>query len=324
MNPSDHIYIAGHRGMVGSAILRLLEKKGYNNICTASKEELDLRDSEQVETFFHKNKPDYVFLAAAKVGGIQANIDDPVAFLSDNIMIQNNIITQCFLNKVKKILYLGSSCIYPKECPQPMKEESLLTGPLEPTNEGYALAKIIGFKLLQYYNRQYGMSFVSPMPCNLYGPGDSFDLKTSHVLSALVKRFVDSVNENKNEVELFGSGIARREFMHVDDLAEACLILMQNFSKPELINIGWGKDISIKELAYLVAEKANYKGLIKFDHSKPDGMLRKCLDIQKMHEIGFKPKIGLDEGISQMIRIYNSGLENCNDLNHTPCPTIKK
>jgi len=306
MNKSALIYVAGHRGMVGSAILRLLQNKGYNNLLFAEKQKLDLRDPIQVEKFFNKNKPDYVFFAAAKVGGIQANIEDPVGFLYDNLMIQNNIINQCFHYKIKKILYLGSSCIYPRECPQPMKEEYLLTGPLEPTNEGYALAKITGFKLLKYYHLQYDMSFVSPMPCNLYGPGDSFDLKKSHVLSALVKRFVDATDEGKNEVTLYGSGIARREFMHVDDLAEACFVLMQEYDRPELINIGWGKDISIKELAYLIAKKILYPGIIKFDTEKPDGMLRKCLDIHKMNDIGFTPKISLDEGISQMIQLYKS------------------
>jgi len=304
MNKSDLIFVAGHCGMVGSAILRLLKAEGFNNLLTVEKKQLDLRDSLQVENFFAKNKPDYVFLAAAKVGGIQANIKDPVGFLNDNLLIQNNIINQCHKYRIKKILYLGSSCIYPKDCPQPMKEEYLMTGPLETTNEGYALAKITGFKLLKYYNMQYGMSFVSPMPCNLYGPGDSFDLQKSHVLSALVKRFVDAIDESKDEVILFGSGIARREFMHVDDLADACLFLMQEYDDTDLINIGWGKDISIKELAYLIAQKTNYKGIISFDTSKPDGMLRKCLDISKINLLGYRPKITLDEGISQMIQMY--------------------
>jgi len=312
MDKTNTIFIAGHQGMVGSAIYKNLNSKGYNNLILADKRELDLRDTRAVEFFFNKNKPDYVFLAAAKVGGIQSNIEDPVGFLYDNLMIQNNVISQCFYHKVKKILFLGSSCIYPKECPQPMKEEYLLTGPLEPTNEGYALAKITGYKLLQYYRRQYNMPFVCPMPCNLYGPGDSFDIKKSHVLSALIKRFVDATDKGKKVVTLLGSGVARREFMHVDDLAEACFVLMKCNNKSDIINIGWDKDISIKELAYLIAEQTNYLGEIRFDFKHPDGMLLKRLEVSKMINIGFTPKISLKQGISEMVQIYKTIKEQNN------------
>ena len=304
MKKTDRIYIAGHHGMVGSAIQRHLQLKGYDNIVTASRNELDLRDAKSAGEFFREERPDYVFLAAARVGGIQANIDNPVDFLHDNLMIQNNVIRQCHLNKVKKVLFLASSCVYPRECAQPMKEEYLLTGPLEPTNEGYSLAKIAGLKLLEYYHKQYGLASVNPVPCNIYGPNDNFDVKKAHVLSSLVRRFVDAVEEDTSEVTLWGSGIARREFMHVDDLAEACLFLMNNHDSHEPINVGWGVDVSINELAHMMAEQIGYKGEIKWDTSKPDGMPRKCLDTSRMETLGFEPRISLKEGISRMIQYY--------------------
>lgn len=306
MNKNDRIYIAGHQGMVGSAILRGLEREGYNSLFTIPREELDLTCAESVEDFFAQKKPDYVFLTAAKVGGIQANIDQPVEFLRENLMIQNNVIDQCYKHKVKKLLFLGSSCIYPRECPQPMKEEYLMTGPLEPTNEGYALAKIAGVRLVQYYNFQYGLKGICPVSCNLYGPNDSFDFDKSHVLSALVRRFVDAIDEENYEVALWGSGAARREFMHVDDLVRALFFLMEKWDSAEIINVGWGEDISIKELATLITEKTNYPGKIIWDTSKPDGMPRKCLDVSKLRALGFRPTISLQDGIEAVIKEYRS------------------
>lgn len=306
MNKNDRIYIAGHQGMVGSAILRGLEREGYNSLVTVPREELDLTCAESVEDFFAQKKPDYVFLTAAKVGGIQANIDQPVEFLRENLMIQNNVIDQCYKHKVKKLLFLGSSCIYPRECPQPMKEEYLMTGPLEPTNEGYALAKIAGVRLVQYYNFQYGLKSICPVSCNLYGPNDSFDFDKSHVLSALVRRFVDAIDEENYEVALWGSGAARREFMHVDDLVRALFFLMEKWDSAEIINVGWGTDVSIKELATLIAEKTNYPGKIIWDTSRPDGMPRKCLDVSKLRALGFRPTISLQDGIEAVIKEYRS------------------
>lgn len=303
-NQNSRIYIAGHNGMVGSAILRLLQKNGYLNLITRRSKDLDLRNSHQVDNFFRSEKPEFVFQAAAKVGGIQANIKEPASFLYDNLMIHSNIIHQSYIHKVKKILILGSSCIYPKDCKQPMKEEYLLSGKLEPTNEGYALAKIVALKQAEYYQKQYGLRSISVMPPNLYGPNDSFDPNKSHVLSALVRRFVDAVDDNINEVVVWGSGVARREFMHVDDLAELLLFLMKNYEKHEFINVGWGTDISIKELAEKIADQTGYQGKITWDTSKPDGMLRKCMDISKCKSLGYQPKISLGQGIEYMIRYY--------------------
>ncbi|MGA2162796.1 MAG: GDP-L-fucose synthase [Methanoregula sp.] len=309
-NQNSTIYVAGHNGMVGSAIMRLLQTRGFDKIITRSSKELDLRDGNQVGDFLRIKKPEFIFLAAAKVGGIQANSIAPASFLYDNLMIQANIIHQSYLHGVKKILVLGSSCIYPKDCPQPMKEGYLLSGKLEPTNEGYALAKIVALKQAEYYQKQYGFNAISVMPPNLYGPNDSFDLGKSHVLSALVRRFVDAVDTNNNEITLWGSGSARREFMHVDDLAEALLFFMQNYNDPEFINIGWGADISIKELAEKIAYKTGYRGKILWDLSKPDGMLRKCMDVSKSNSLGYHPKISLDEGISYMIEYYKQQKRN--------------
>lgn len=303
-NQNSKIYVAGHNGMVGSAIVRLLKEKGYDNLITRTSKDLDLRDSHQIDAFFKSEKPEFVFQAAAKVGGIQANINEPASFLYDNLMIHSNIIHQSYVHNVKKILILGSSCIYPKDCIQPMKEEYLLSGKLEPTNEGYALAKIVALKLAEYYQKQYGMRAISVMPPNLYGPNDSFDSCKSHVLSALVRRFVDATDDNNNEVIVWGSGSARREFMYVDDLAEFLLFLMKNYEKPEFINVGWGTDISIKELAEKIASKTRYKGKITWDTSKPDGMLRKCMDVSKCNSLGYQPKISLDRGIEYMVGYY--------------------
>lgn len=304
MNKKDKIYIAGHKGMVGSAILRELIGNGYENIITSDFSRLDLRIQLLVDDFFKENKPDYVFLAAAKVGGIQANKSYPADFLYDNLMIQNNIFNFSLKHQVKKLLFLGTSCIYPKECPQPMKEEYLLTGPLEPTNEGYALAKIAGLKMAEYFYNQYGFKSICPMPSNLYGPNDSFDPKHSHVLSALVKKFIDAEDDNLPSVTLWGSGIARREFLHVNDLAHIVVELMNNVETPEIINIGSGTDISIEELANLIAKKVEYMGKILWDTSMPDGMLRKCMDIGKMRSMGFEAKISLNEGINGVIDAY--------------------
>ncbi len=296
--------------MVGSAICAELKQSGFKNIAARTSAELDLRNSQEVEKFFCEEKPDYVFLAAAKVGGININSKEPASFLYDNLMISANVIHQSYLHSVKKLCYLGSSCIYPRECPQPMKEEYLMTGPFEPTNEGYAVAKFAGYKLAYFYAKQYGMKNISIMPCNLYGKGDNFDLEKSHVLSALVKRFSDAAAEGRKELTLWGTGSARREFMNVSDVAKAALLLMDKWNSPDIINVGTGEDISIKELADKIAKFAGFTGRILWDNSKPDGMLRKCLDVSKMSALGFKPEISLDEGIEEMIRNYRSAM-NC-------------
>jgi len=298
--------MSGHRGMVGSAIERKLRKEGYNNIVTRTSQELDLRNQKAVCKFFEKEKPEYVILAAAKVGGIQANVKRPAEFLYDNLQIQNNIIHQAHINKVKKLVFLGSSCIYPRDSLQPMKEEYILSGKLEPTNEAYAIAKIAGLKLCQSYKKQFGFNCISVMPCNLYGPNDSFDLESSHVLSALVKRFCDAKSLGLKEITLWGSGNARREFMHVDDLAIAIRLLIDIYDDSEIINVGWGTDVSIKELAELISLKTGFQGEIKWDSNKPDGMLKKCMDVAKMKSYGFMPKIGLVEGVEEMIVKYQN------------------
>jgi len=304
MQKTDKIYIAGHNGMVGSAILRQLQDQGFNNLLTINHAHLDLMDKSAVAAFLKKEQPDIVVLAAAKVGGIGANIESPAQFLYENLEIQNNVIHLSYLNGVRKLLFLGSSCIYPRVCPQPIKEECLLTGSLEPTNEGYALAKISGLKMLEFYKKQYGFNGISVMPCNLYGPNDSFDPQHSHVLSALVKKFVDAMDIQSQNVTIWGSGVARREFMHVDDLARAVVFLLQTYDNDDFINIGTGYDISIKELAEMIIKKVNYGGKVTWDTSKPDGMLKKCLDISKLNALGFEANISLEEGISQMIEYY--------------------
>lgn len=306
MNKNSKIYIAGHRGMVGSAIARKLKAEGFSNIVVRQSSELDLRDPRAVENFFRQEQPEYVVLAAAKVGGIQANINNPGIFLYDNLMIQNNVIHAAYTAGVKKLLFLGSSCIYPKQAPQPMKEEYLLTGKLEPTNEGYALAKIAGIKLLESYRKQYGFQGISLMPCNLYGPNDSFDLQHSHVLSALVRRFSDAVDDGVGEIELWGTGEARREFMHVDDLADAAYYFMETYDGVDFLNVGWGDDVSIRELAELIAGKTGYTGNIKWDAGKPNGMMRKCMDVTRMRALGYQPRITLEKGVDEMIRLYRN------------------
>ena len=309
MEQTAKIYIAGHRGMVGSGIERKLKKEGYNNIVTRTSSELDLRNQQAVNDFFEKEKPTYVILAAAKVGGINANISYPVDFLYDNLMIQNNVIKSANNNSSKKILFLGSSCIYPRNSIQPLKEEYVMQGELEPTNEGYALAKIAGIKLLEAYSKQFDSEYIVINPCNLYGLNDSFDLEHSHVLSAMVKKFVDAVADPRvKEVFIWGSGIARREFMNVDDLADAVFFYMKSEEKINFINIGPGVDISIRELAELISKKVGYEGKLIFDNTKPDGMLRKCLDVTKMKNSGFYPQISLSEGIDQVINLYKKTL----------------
>ena len=306
MNKNKKIYIAGHNGMVGSATLRLMQQEGFTSLVYRSSKELNLTNQAAVHAFFETEKPEVVILAAAKVGGIQANIDNPATFLIDNLQIQNNICEAALKNGVEKLVFLGSSCIYPKECPQPMKEDYLLTGKLEPTNEGYALAKIAGLKLLEGMYKQYGFNSISLMPCNLYGPNDSFDLKHSHVLSALVKRFTDAADNNDADITLWGTGIARREFLHVDDVARAIVFMMEHYNSPNFINIGCGTDVSIKELAEMIAQKTGFKGQIKWDSTKPDGMLKKCMDVSRMKELGFEPSITLEQGVDQMIEIYKT------------------
>lgn len=308
MEKNSKIYIAGHNGMVGSAIVRELRASGYENLIMADRKQLDLLDQSAVGAFFEQHRPEYVFLAAAKVGGIKANRDNPADFLYDNLEIQNNIFHFAHCYGVKKLLFLGSSCIYPKDCPQPMKEEYLLTGKLEPTNEGYAIAKIAGLKMAEYFHSQYGMGAISLMPCNLYGPNDSFDPEHSHVLSALVKKFTDAQINGIESVTLWGSGQARREFMHVDDLARISVEMMENYDDPAFVNIGSGRDISIKELAELIAAKTGYAGEIVWDTTMPDGMMKKCMDVSKMNEFGLYTTIALEDGVMQMIASYKATL----------------
>jgi len=306
LNKDDKIYVSGHTGMAGSAIVRKLRSEGFKNLLLCSRSALDLMDLAAVKKFFKEYKPDYVILAAAKVGGIQANIRQPVEFLLDNITIQNNIINQSYNNGVKKIVFLGSSCIYPKDCLQPMKEEYLLTGELEPTNEGYALAKIAGLKLLEFYKKQYGFQSLSLMPCNLYGTNDSFNIEQAHVLSSLVKKFSDAKKNHLEEVTVWGTGISRREFMHVDDLANAILYLMEHYDSSNFINVGWGKDVSIRELAEMISKEIGFEGKIYWDTTKPDGMRRKCMNVSKMKAAGFNPNISLTSGIKQTIMEYKN------------------
>lgn len=297
MQTDAKIYIAGHRGMVGSAISRRLQKAGFTNFVTRTSAELDLRNQGAVADFFAAEKPDYVFLAAARVGGIHANNTFRGEFLYDNLMIQNNIIHQSYLNGVKKLLFLGSSCIYPKMAPQPLKEDYLLTGGLEPTNEPYAIAKIAGIKLCDAYRSQYGCNFISVMPTNLYGPNDNYDLNNSHVLPALIRKFHEAKLAGQSSVTMWGTGTPRREFLHADDLADACYFLMQEYSEPGLVNIGVGDDIPIKDLALLIQQVVGYEGNIEHDLSKPDGTPRKLMDVTKLHSLGWKHTIELEDGL---------------------------
>lgn len=299
MNKNDKIYIAGHRGMVGSAILRRLQKDGFDNFAYSNSKELDLRNQTAVANFFSKEKPDYVFLAAAKVGGIGANNTYRAEFLYDNLMIQSNVIHQAYVHGVKKLMFLGSSCIYPKLAPQPLKEDYLLTGSLEPTNEPYAVAKISGIKMCEEYRFQYDCNFISVMPTNLYGTNDNYDLKNSHVLPALLRKFHEAKQNNTPTVEVWGTGSPLREFLHVDDLADACYFLMKNYDEKEFLNIGTGKDISIKDLALLIKEVVGYGGELRFDSTKPDGTPRKLMDVNKLHQLGWQHNIELKEGIEK-------------------------
>jgi GDP-L-fucose synthase len=297
MEKSDKIYVAGHRGMVGSAIVRNLKSKGFTNIVTRTSSELDLRNQGAVSHFFAQEKPKFVFLAAAKVGGIQANNTYRAEFLYDNLMIATNVIQSAYEHKVQKLLFLGSSCIYPKMAPQPMNEDSLLTGTLEPTNEPYAIAKIAGIKLCETYREQYDCNFISAMPTNLYGPNDNYDLQNSHVLPALLRKFHAAKEEGSDSVECWGSGSPKREFLHVDDLAEACFFLMENYNEKQFVNIGTGEDLSIKELAETIQKIVGYEGEIDWNTDKPDGTPRKLMDVSKINNLGWKHKIALEEGI---------------------------
>jgi GDP-L-fucose synthase len=297
MQKESKIFVAGHRGLVGSAILRKLENDGYTNLIYRTSSELDLRNQKEVIDFFESEQPEYVFLAAAKVGGIVANNTYPADFIRDNLLIQTNIIDASYQFGVKKLLFLGSTCIYPKLAPQPMKEEYLLTGELEPTNEAYAIAKIAGIKMCQSYNRQYGTKYISVMPTNLYGPNDNFDLNSSHVLPALIRKFHEAKESNAPYVEVWGTGSPKREFLYSDDLADACVFLMNTYEGNDIVNIGVGKDISIKELAELVKEVTGYQGTIQFDTSKPDGTPRKLVDVSRLHSLGWKENISLQEGL---------------------------
>ena len=299
MNKTSKIFIAGHNGMVGSAILRNLQDKGFSNFVLKSSKELDLRDAKAVADFFEEEKPEFVFLAAAKVGGIVANNTYRADFLYENLMIQNNVIHEAYKNKVEKLLFLGSSCIYPKLAPQPLKEEYLLTGILEPTNEPYAIAKIAGIKMCDAYRSQYGCNFISVMPTNLYGPNDNYDLQNSHVLPAMIRKFHEA-KLNATSVELRGTGSPTREFLHADDMAEACVSLKANYNEPGLVNIGTGEDLSIKELAEMIQKITKFEGEIIWDHTKPDGTPRKLMDVSKLHTLGWKHKIALEEGITKV------------------------
>lgn len=297
MQKNSRIYVAGHRGMVGSAIVRLLEAKGFTNILTSTSTETDLRNQAQVNAFFEKNKPEYVFMAAAKVGGIHSNNTYRAEFLYDNLMIEANIIEASRKNEVEKLLFLGSSCIYPKMAPQPIREEHLLTGTLEYTNEPYAIAKIAGIKLCEAYRDQYGCNFISVMPTNLYGPNDNYDLNNSHVLPAMIRKFHEAKKNGSASVVIWGTGTPRREFMHVDDLADACFFLMENYNEKEFVNIGFGEDITILDLAKLVKDTVGYEGDIIHDLTKPDGTPRKLMDSSKLNGLGWKPATTLAEGI---------------------------
>ena len=307
MQKSEKIFIAGHGGMVGSAITRALEARGFSNLVKRSRAELDLAGARAVADFFQKEKPEIVIFAAAKVGGIKANNDFPVEFLIDNLRIQTNIISGAYENGTRKLLFLGSSCIYPKHAPQPISESALLTGPLEPTNDAYAIAKIAGVKLCQAYAREYGANFISAMPTNLYGPNDNFDLETSHVLAALLRKAHEAKTKRARELEVWGTGTPCREFLHVDDCASACLFMLEKYDSPEIVNVGCGEDISIRELAELVCDVVGFKGELTWDKTKPDGTPRKLLDVSKLRGLGWTPTIPLRDGIA---RTYDWFLKN--------------
>jgi GDP-L-fucose synthase len=308
MNKHSKIYVAGHRGMVGSAIVRKLRHEGFDNIIVRTHQELDLKDQAAVSEFFAAEKPDYVILAAARVGGIHANNVYRAEFIYDNLIIEANVIHQSYVNKVKKLLFLGSSCIYPKMAPQPLKEEYLLTGPLEHTNEPYAVAKIAGIKLCEAYRAQYGCDFISAMPTNLYGPNDNYDLENAHVLPSLLRKFHEARVDNKPFVEIWGSGTPMREFLHVDDLADACYFLLNNYSSGDTINVGTGTDISIRDLAMMIKKITGYTGELVFNTSKPDGTPKKLLDVSKLTQAGFTYKINLEEGITRVYEEYKKDI----------------
>ena len=308
MDKSEKIFVAGHHGMVGSALVRRLKSEGFSNLLVRDRSKLDLRDESAVTKFFAQEKPALVILAAAKVGGIKANNDFPVEFLLENLRIQNNVIHAAYENGARKLLFLGSSCIYPKFAPQPIPETALLSGPLEPTNEAYAIAKIAGIKLCQAYAREYGANFISVMPTNLYGPNDNFDLETSHVLAALLRKAHEAKTWKDRKLIVWGSGKPRREFLHVDDLASACLLLLEKYDSSEIINVGCGEDISIRELAELICEVVGFEGDLAWDVTKPDGTPRKLLDVSKLRALGWKPSIPLRDGIA---RTYEWFLANC-------------
>jgi GDP-L-fucose synthase len=297
MKPGDAIYVAGHRGMVGAALVRLLRARGFTNLLLRTRAELDLCNADAVRAFYEKCRPDYVLVAAAKVGGIGANSKQPVEFLSENLQIEINLINAAYASHVKKLLFLGSSCIYPRLAPQPIKEDALLTSSLEPTNEAYALAKICGIRLCQAYAREYGANYIFAMPTNLYGPEDNFDLETSHVLPALIHKFHLAKEKAQPSLTLWGTGGAYREFLHVDDLAQACLFLMETYDSPELVNVGCGHDITIRELAGMVGKVVGYSGQIEWDATKPDGTPRKLLDVSKLNQLGWKAAIPLEQGL---------------------------
>jgi len=307
MKPTDKIYVAGHTGLVGSAVIRLLQARGFSNLLTRSRSEVDLRDQQAVRDLFADEKPELVILAAAKVGGIKANFDAPVEFLVENLQIQNNVIRAAHEAGARKLLFLGSSCIYPKFAPQPIPESALLSGSLEPTNEAYAIAKIAGIKLCQAFSREYDANFISVMSTNLYGPGDDFDLETSHVLAALLRKAHEAKMSGAGEMIVWGTGTPRREFLHVDDLAAAVLFLLEQYNSSEIINVGCGEDISIRELAELICEVVGFRGELRWDRSKPDGTPRKLLDISRIKNLGWKPTIALRDGIA---RFYEWFLDN--------------
>lgn len=306
MELNARIFVAGHRGMVGSAICRKLNELGYNHLILKTSAQLDLKNQQAVQHFFETEKPEYVFLAAAKVGGIHANNVYRAEFLYDNLMIETNVIHSSYEHGVKKLMFLGSSCIYPKFAEQPLKEEYLLTGELEPTNEPYAIAKITGIKLCEAYRDQYDCNFISVMPTNLYGPNDNYDLNNSHVLPALIRKFHEAKVEGKESVEIWGTGTPRREFLHSDDLAEACVYLMKNYNEKEFLNIGTGEDIAIKDLAYLIRDIVGFEGDLKFDTSKPDGTPRKLMDVSRLHALGWKHRIELATGIRSVYQLFQS------------------
>lgn len=306
MKPADKIYVAGHNGLVGSALVRLLKARGFNNLLLRSRSEVDLRDERAVSNLFVHERPQLVIVAAARVGGIKANMDAPVEFLVENLQIQNNVIRAAYETGVRKLLFLGSSCIYPKFAPQPIPESALLGGPLEPTNEAYAIAKIAGIELCQAFAREYGANFISAMPTNLYGPGDDFDLETSHVLAALMRKAHEAKTGGAGHMVVWGTGTPRREFLHVDDLAAALLFLLENYDSPEIINVGCGEDISIRGLAKLICEVVGFQGELKWDASKPDGTPRKLLDISRIRSFGWKPAIALRDGIARLYQWFLS------------------